>query len=190
MSFLILASSSPRRQELLQQIGVSFQVQSADINEQPLAQEKAEDYVLRMAQEKAQMVAKKHPHKVVLAADTIVLLEQEILTKPRSSEDAVCMLTALSGHRHEVLTAVVARQGNESQYRLERTRVQFAKLSSELIAAYVATGEPLDKAGSYGIQGMGAVLVQSIEGCYSNVVGLPLNKTAELLAAFGVPIWQ
>lgn len=187
---LILASASPRRKQLLAQIGVPVEVCSADIDEAVREAENAEEYVLRMATEKAQAVAARYPQRTVLAADTIVLHQQQILTKPQNAAQAQAMLQQLSGSSHQVLTAVVIMQGARTQAVLERTWVHFAKLSAQQIAAYVATQEPLDKAGSYGIQGRGAVLVQSIEGCYSNVVGLPLAKTAELLEAFNIPIWQ
>ena len=187
---LILASASPRRQELLRQIGVRFQVRSADIDETQYAGESPEDYVLRMAIEKAAAVAKFYPEQPVLAADTIVVLDNEVFTKPAHAEQAKATLARLSGRTHQVLTAVCLTQGAQQKTLLDKTQVTFLALSPAQIAAYVATGEPLDKAGAYGIQGFGAVLVDHIEGCYNTVVGLPLTKVAGLLAQFHLPIWQ
>lgn len=187
---LILASGSPRRRELLQQIGVEFKVVTSAIDETPLPQESATAYVARMAQEKALAVAHLQPQHTILAADTIVVLHDKILIKPANREDAENILQQLSGRTHQVLTAVCLLSSEHMLQHTESTQVTFKTLTAAQITAYVATQEPMDKAGAYGIQGKGAVLVEKINGCYSNVVGLPLAKTAELLHSFNIPIWH
>lgn len=186
---LILASSSPRRRELLSQIGVHFTVQSADIDETPHACEPASAYVARLAVQKALAVAQ-HSTQPVLGADTTVVLDERILGKPQDADDARMLLGQLSGRTHKVYTAVALVQGTRQEVCVVETSVQFAKLSASEIDAYIATGEPMDKAGAYGIQGLGAVLVQELRGSYSNVVGLPLFETAALLRSFQIPIWE
>ena len=187
---MILASSSPRRRELLQQIGVRFEVDAADIDETPLAGEAAVAYVERMALEKARTVAARHPDEVVLGSDTSVIFQNAILGKPENDADAVSTLKKLSGATHQVLSAVALVSGKQSRVLSVATQVRFRELSDDEIRRYVATGEPADKAGSYGIQGVGAILVAAIEGSYSSVVGLPLTETAALLNEFEVPVWQ
>ena len=187
---MILASSSPRRRELLTQIGVRFRIQAADIDETPLAGEGAVAYVERMALEKARKVAEDHPQEVVLGSDTSVIFSGEILGKPVNNREAEETLQRLSGQTHQVLSAVAVVKGNREKVISVATEVTFRSLSDEEIARYVATGEPADKAGSYGIQGMGAILVAGISGSYSNVVGLPLTETAALLNEFDVPAWH
>jgi septum formation protein len=195
---LILASASPRRQELLQQIGVSFVVQAADIDETPLAGETPLDYVARLARNKASRVAMNNAGSAVLAADTTVVGQQQILGKPESREHGEQMLRLLSGSWHDVSTGVALLvPGNESavapsvvSHQVVTTRVRFRDLSEGEISAYLDTREGIDKAGGYGIQGMGAVLVERIEGSYSNVVGLPLAETAVMLRQSGISIWQ
>jgi len=187
---MILASSSPRRRELLTQIGVRFRIQEADIDETPLAEEPAVAYVERMALEKARKVAEEHPQEVVLGSDTSVIFAGEILGKPVNNREAEETLQRLSGQTHQVLSAVAVVKGNREKVISVATEVTFRSLSDEEIARYVATGEPADKAGSYGIQGMGAILVAGISGSYSNVVGLPLTETAALLNEFDVPAWH
>lgn len=200
---LILASASPRRQELLQQIGVSFVVQAADIDETPLAGEAPLDYVARLARSKASHVAMNNAGSAVLAADTTVVGQQQILGKPESREHGEQMLRLLSGSWHDVSTGVALLvPGNESavapsvvshqvvSHQVVTTRVRFRDLSEGEISAYLDTREGIDKAGGYGIQGMGAVLVERIEGSYSNVVGLPLAETAVMLRQSGISIWQ
>ncbi|RRJ83709.1 Maf family protein [Aestuariirhabdus litorea] len=189
---LYLASNSPRRRELLRQIGVSFESLSVEIDETPLAGEVPEDYVVRMAQEKVRAALSERPHASplpVLCADTTVVLGDRILGKPACREEAVSMLLALSGREHRVLTAVAISDGGSVQTRLIATRVWFGAVTESLAQRYWDSGEAADKAGSYGIQGKGALFVQRIEGSYSAVVGLPLAETAELLAQFGVPYW-
>ncbi|MFV0477176.1 MAG: Maf family protein [Parahaliea sp.] len=184
---LILASASPRRFELLRQIGVQATVQAADIDETPLSGEAPSDYVLRMARNKAHAVAAgADTHTVVLAADTTVVIDGDVLGKPVDYMDALAMLARLSGRTHEVMTAVcVVTEGRVEDIQVT-TKVSFANLNRALCEAYLATDEPWDKAGAYGIQGMGAILVSAIEGSYSNVVGLPLSECWHLLSACGV----
>ncbi|WP_116368557.1 Maf family protein [Parahaliea mediterranea] len=187
MSALVLASASPRRRELLAQIGVQCRVQPADINETPLPGEAPDDYVRRMAQEKAQAVAAALPAGVVvLAADTTVVIDDDVLGKPVDRFDALAMLARLGGRTHQVLSAVCLRAGERCETVVVTTEVTFASLDRELCEAYLATDEPWDKAGAYGIQGLGAVLVERINGSYSNVVGLPLAETWRLLRGFGI----
>ena len=187
---LILASASPRRRELLQQIGVQFRVQVADIDETPQAGETPAAYVARLALGKAQKVAAANPGCVVLGSDTTVVLDDEILGKPENDADAACMLATLAGRRHQVMTAVALVKDDQQRVQTVITNVHFTPLTAAKITAYVATGEPADKAGAYGIQGLGAVLVDAIEGSYSNVVGLPLTETAAMLQEFNIPIWD
>jgi septum formation protein len=185
---LVLASQSPRRRELLEQLGVPHEVRPASTDESVLPGEPARAYVQRVAREKARAV----PGELVLAADTAVVLRGEVLGKPRDAEDARRMLAALSGTAHEVLTGVCVRWGTgEGAVELEAvvsTAVRFAPLRAAEIAWYVATGEPLDKAGAYAIQGAGGAFVLGVEGSVSNVVGLPLAETAELLRRAGLPL--
>ncbi|MGL4475318.1 MAG: Maf family protein [Shewanella sp.] len=187
---LVLASSSPRRKELLAQALFSaeqteFSIVVPDIDETPHQDEAASAYVVRLAIEKAQAGVKlcEHiAHPAVLGSDTIVVLDNQLLGKPQDVSDAKAILRALSGRRHQVMTAVALVTENSVDSRLVTTYVQFCPLSEADIAAYVATGEPMDKAGAYGIQGLGGCFVAAIEGSYSAVVGLPLVETRELLA--------
>ena len=190
---LYLASGSPRRRELLGQIGVPFVVLNAPIDETPWPAESPADYVQRLACAKAQAGLATLPDSgaaVVLGADTSVVLAGRILGKPEDRADAVAMLSALSGHTHEVLTAVALASRERCAVRLVSSQVSFRPLSAGEIEAYWASGEPLDKAGSYAIQGLGAVFVSHLQGSFSAVVGLPLCETAALLADFGIPCWQ
>ncbi len=183
---LVLASQSPRRRELLEQLRIALEVRPAHADEAVLPGEPAREYVLRVAREKARAV----PGEIVLAADTAVVLRGEVLGKPGDASDARRMLHALSGTVHEVLTAVCVRRPS---IRIEvdavvSTAVRFARLSTVEIDWYVATGEPLDKAGAYAIQGAGGAFVLDVQGSVSNVVGLPLAETAELLRRAGLPL--
>ena len=187
---MILASSSPRRRELLQQIGVRFSVEVANIDESVQDAEQPAAYVARLALEKARAVALSHPQAVVLGSDTTVVCDGHILGKPENDSHAQQILAMLSGRSHQVMTAIAVVKDGQSEVRTVVTDVTFCVLSEAQIRAYIATGEPADKAGAYGIQGKGAVLVAAIHGSYSNVVGLPLTETAALLQAFGVPIWE
>jgi septum formation protein len=196
MNPLYLASGSPRRRELLTQIGVPFTAISADIDETPLIDESPAAYVERLARGKAEAgraklaVSESGAPICVLGADTAVVLDGQILGKPVDEADAVAMLMALSDREHEVLTAIAVLDGQRCESRVVRSLVRFRPISREEAAAYWASGEPQDKAGSYGIQGLGAVFVAGLNGSYSAVVGLPMCETAELLGHFGIPCWQ
>lgn len=188
---LVLASQSPRRRELLAQLGLAVEVRPAHADEAVLPGEAPRAYVLRVAREKARAVA----GEVILAADTAVVLAGEVLGKPCDPEDARRMLRALSGTRHEVLTGVCVRRASGALGveldAVVSTEVAFATLSERAIEWYVATGEPLDKAGAYAIQGAGGAFVAEVRGSVSNVVGLPLLETAELLARAGLRLpWE
>ncbi len=190
MSELILASASPRRRELLSQIGVSFHCCPVDIDETPRPEEPPQRYVERLALEKAQACRQQYPEAVVLGSDTSVVVDGQILGKPVDEADAVRMLMRLSGRQHQVMTAVAVVDGERQRIETVTTRVAFIELDEARCRAYWRTGEPCDKAGAYGIQGLGAVLVRGIEGSYSAVVGLPLMQTAALLQQFDIPVWQ
>jgi septum formation protein len=170
---LVLASRSPRRSEILQQAGISFVVRPADIDETPRPDEHPRDYVMRVAREKALAVAA-GPAEIVLGADTTVVVGSRMLGKPRDTADAVRMLEALSGQRHEVITGICLRTAARSIEDCSASSVWFAALSRREIEEYVAGGEPMDKAGAYAIQGVASRFVERIEGCYFNVVGLPV----------------
>ncbi len=192
---IYLASQSPRRKELLQQIGIAFQQIHCGIDETPLLSEAPEAYVTRMAEEKAlagwqQLTLDHLPARPVLAADTSVILGMKILGKPENEPQACDMLLSLSGNSHEVFTAVAVTDGNNLSVRVSRTVVRMAAFDRKVAEAYVATGEPMDKAGAYGIQGKGAVLVDSITGSYTGVVGLPVKETADLLQNLGISPWH
>jgi septum formation protein len=187
---LVLASSSPRRRDLLSQLGLHFTVSAADLDETPLPAEAADVYVLRLAREKARTVAARFPGAWVLAADTTVALGTELLGKPVDDAEARDMLTRLSGKTHSVYTGV-ALAGRADAATVVHTGVTFRTVTAEEIAWYVSTGEPLDKAGAYGMQGKGAFLVSGLEGSPTNVIGLPLAETLELLTRAGVPLpWR
>ena len=179
-----LASKSPRRRELLALLLKEFECLATNIDETPFTGEKAEDYVLRMATEKA--VAAKVVDGAVIGSDTVVVLSGNILQKPASVEDAKGMLSALSGQTHQVMTAVAIMIDGRLQTALCKTKVMFALLNESMIEAYLTTDEPWDKAGAYGIQGQAGSFVRSIQGSYSSVVGLPLCETRELLQAEGI----
>ncbi len=184
---LILASASPRRRDLLAQLGVSYRCDPADIDEARQPREKPSDYVLRLAQEKAAVVAARCPNVAVLAADTSVVIDEDVLGKPRDHFDGLAMLARLSGRRHVVLTGICLHTpGGEVHGQVVETGVQFLQLTREQCEAYLATEEPWDKAGGYGIQGLAGAFVSAIDGSYSNVVGLPLAETWQLLAAHGI----
>jgi septum formation protein len=188
---IILASNSPRRREMLKQIGLDFAVDPADVDEGVLPDEEPGAYALRVAQGKAQVAARKTGGGIVIAADTIVVLGDRILGKPVDASDAERMLNLLSGREHRVITGLVLLDASSgrSLARTSVTRVWFRALSSGEIRSYAASGEPLDKAGAYGIQEKGALLVQKIDGCYFNVVGLPLSLLGEMLSEFGISLW-
>jgi len=180
-SQFVLASASPRRAELLTAAGFAFEVAHADIDETPLPRESADGYVLRLAEGKARAVAARFPDHAVLGADTTVVVDGHILGKPADAADAVAMLRRLQGRAHEVLTGVALVAHGRAQVVLETTRVWFEPMTEDEIAVYVATGEPMDKAGAYGIQGWAARHVTRVEGSYSNVVGLPVAAVHALV---------
>jgi septum formation protein len=182
---LILASSSPRRRELLTQAGYVFEVHPAHVNEDPRPDEDPIAYVVRLARDKAQAVfaAVNDPEAIVLGADTTVTLDGHILAKPEDAPDAARMLRLLSGRTHRVITGVAVATAKGTEVAAEVTGVQFLTLSDKEIAAYIATGEPMDKAGAYGIQGLAAKWIPRVEGCYFNVVGLPLALVNSMLEA-------
>jgi septum formation protein len=182
---IVLASASPRRKQLLEQIGIRCRIHVCDIDETPHEGEAAIDFVARMALEKARAV--EHTENLpVLAADTVVAQDGLILGKPKDKADAVAMLQRLQGRRHEVITAVALGWQNNEYLELSQSFVWFKPLSFDECEAYWRSGEPVDKAGAYGIQGLGAVFVERIEGSYSGVMGLPLFETAKLLERIGI----
>jgi len=185
---LILASSSPRRAEILTAVGWEYEKQTADIDESELSGEKPDDYVRRLAREKAEAVAGKLTDALVLGADTIVVIENQIVGKPKDTTDARRMLKLLSGNWHEVLTGValvkIAEGNSETKVDLQRTRVKFAALSDTEIEFLIERGEPLDKAGAYAVQAQAALFIEQIEGDYWNVVGLPVSLVYELSKTF------
>ena len=178
---LILASASPRRAELLRNVGIPFTVDPAHVPEQPLAGERPIDYAQRLARDKALAVFARHPNATVLGADTVVVVDEHLLEKPVDATDAARMLRLLSGRTHEVITGVCLVAPGFERTQAETTQVTFSELSDEEIADYVRSGEPMDKAGAYGIQGLASRWVTRIEGCYFNVVGLPIAKVYNLL---------
>jgi len=186
---LILASSSPRRRELLGGLGLRFTVRAVDLDETPLPGEKPEETVLRLAREKA--AARAHPGEIVLAADTVVVIDGELLGKPRDPEDARRMLARIAGREHTVFTGVAVEEpGRGRVTEIASSRVRMAPLTSEQIEWYVETGEPMDKAGSYAVQGIGALFVEEVFGNYTNVVGLPLPLTWKLFRAVGYELME
>lgn len=192
VDFVYLASASPRRRELLQQIGVSFRVVGAAVGETVLAGEGPAAYVARLAAAKANTGWNNSRDTVripVLAADTAVALEGQILGKPSDQEHAECMLSRLSGRTHEVWTAVALRAAGGLQSRISRSEVTFRSITAGEARAYWETGEPGDKAGAYAIQGRAAIFIAELRGSYSGVMGLPLFETAELLSQAGVLRW-
>ncbi|OGA28931.1 MAG: septum formation protein Maf [Betaproteobacteria bacterium RIFCSPLOWO2_02_FULL_65_24] len=198
-SYFYLASRSPRRRELLHQIGVDHQVltqrikseRGSDVNEDPLPGEKPRDYVLRVCRDKAEsgwnrVIQRKLPLRGVLAADTTVCIGDEILGTPVDAAEAADFLARLSGREHEVLTAIAFKFGERMETGLSATAVRFRALERAEIERYVAGGEPMDKAGAYGIQGHAGAFIIEIRGSYSGVMGLPLYETAQLLKRFGI----
>jgi septum formation protein len=184
-----LASRSPRRRELLEQIGVPHVVAVADIDEAVLSGESPADYVVRMARSKGQAVRSHGAALPVLAADTIVVIDERIHGKPASEEEGIAMLAQLSGRSHQVLTAVSLVAAGGVNHRLSASEVRFRPLTRAECLAYWRTGEPRDKAGGYAVQGRGAVFIEYLSGSYSGVMGLPLFETAQLLGAAGVSCW-
>jgi nucleoside triphosphate pyrophosphatase len=185
---LILASGSPRRAELLTAAGIAFEVLPVEVDETPLHAEPPDAHVRRLAEAKARTVFARRPDATVLGADTVVVIHDRILGKPRNAADAAAMLRMLSGRVHEVLTGVaimgssILKPGPSVSVSVARTQVWFAKLSDEEIEWYVATGEPLDRAGAYAIQGLASRFVERIDGSYTNVVGLPVGTVYRMLS--------
>jgi len=184
---LILASTSPRRREILAALDVKFTVNDVEIDERRLDNETAEDMVLRLASEKVAAAQVVRPDRVI-GADTAVVLGETILGKPRNRDEAVAMLLSLSGRRHRVFTGVALRGPNGVQTALSSTDVYFRAISQDEAHAYWQSGEPCDKAGAYGIQGLGGAFVERLDGSYSGVVGLPVFETVKLLQSAGIDV--
>jgi septum formation protein len=178
---LILASASPRRSELLRNAGIAFTVEPAHVPEQAYPDEQPLQYAQRLARDKARAIFARYPDSVVLGADTIVVADEHLLEKPRDDEDAARMLRLLSNREHQVITGVCIAAPGFEKTEAEITDVRFGPLTEEEIASYVATGEPLDKAGAYAIQGNASRWVERIDGCYFNVVGLPVPRVYRML---------
>jgi septum formation protein len=183
---LVLASGSPRRRELLSAAGFTFDVRSVDVDERREDGEPAAAYVERLARAKAQAAAGRDPDRAVIGADTVVVVDDDVLGKPRDGSDATRMLRLLSGRAHDVLTGVAVVWRGRTTSHVERTTVWFAPLSEGDIAWYVGSGEPMDKAGAYAIQSLASRFIPRIEGSYSNVVGLPVASVVELLRRAGL----
>ena len=184
---LILASESPRRAELLQAAGFAFQIRAAGVDESARPGENPREHVVRLAREKAEAIDVDDPEAIVLGSDTVVVVGRRMLGKPRNGQEAAEMLRLLSGKSHKVLTGVALRRGDERLVAVESTRVRFLPLDEQEIAWYLATREPLDKAGAYAIQGGASRFIDHIEGSYTNVVGLPVATVYRLLLRLGWP---
>lgn len=188
MQSIVLASASPRRKELLEQVAVSFIVDAASINEH-ITKSDPKEYVKELSRRKAEAVAQKHPGRIVLGADTVVVSNGEIMGKPKDERAALAMLYRLSGHSHKVYTGVTLyrlEEGNDYEQKtfVECTEVVMFANDEPVLREYIATGEPMDKAGAYGIQGKGALLVKEIHGDYNNVVGLPVARVVREILSF------
>jgi septum formation protein len=184
---IVLASGSPRRRQLLEMLRIPFRVLAPDVDEHVLAGEAPAAYVTRLSRVKAEAVASRAPGDVILAADTTVVLDGAIFEKPTSPDDAVRMLSLLQGRTHEVMTSVAVMRDSEIAQALDVSRVTFRPADEATLRAYAATGEPLDKAGAYAIQGLGAPLIDRVEGDFFGVMGLPLRLALDLLGRFGRP---
>ncbi len=187
MNPIVLASGSPRRKQLLEMLRIPFRVISPDVDEHVLPGEEPGHYVTRLSRAKAEAVVRRAPGEVVLAADTTVVLGGALFEKPTSQANAVEMLSRLQGQTHEVMTAVAVARDGELAQALDVSRVTFRPVDRATLEAYVATGEPMDKAGAYAIQGLGAPLIERVEGDFFGVMGLPLRLALDLLARFGRP---
>ena len=183
---VVLASASPRRRQLLDLIGITHEVRPANIDETMRPRENPRRHAERLAREKATAVATRDPDLITIAADTIVVVNRKVLGKPKDTDDAARMLALLSGREHVVTTAVAVSRGKKLRSAVEEVRVKFRRLRDDEIEAYIATGEPMDKAGAYGIQGYGATIVERIEGDYFAVMGLPIVRLIGLLRDVGV----
>ena len=182
---LVLASASPRRADLLRAAGFDFEIAPADVDESICPGESADEYVARLARQKAEAVGRRFAGDCVIAADTAVVVDGTILGKPADAADAARMLRLLSGRTHEVLTGVALRWMGRHRVRMERSRVEFEPLSEGDVASYVASGEPFDKAGGYAIQGLASRFTRVVDGPYDNVVGLPVGCVRDMLADLG-----
>ncbi|MEZ5344984.1 MAG: Maf family protein [Pyrinomonadaceae bacterium] len=182
---LILASGSPRRAEILNAVGWEFEKIVPEVDESQLEDEIPEDYVIRVSKKKSDAVASHHPEKLILAADTVVVIENRILGKPIDRDDAKSMIAQLSGRSHEVLTGIALSQNGKTETAVQRTEVKFSSLSEAETAFLVENGSPLDKAGAYAVQAQAALFIEKIDGDYWNVVGLPINLVYRLAAEFG-----
>lgn len=185
---VVLASASPRRQELLRQVGVTFRVVPSRVDEQVSVPMTPGELVRYLALAKARDVAQREQGALVLGSDTIVVVDEQVLGKPRDRAEAIAMLQSLSGRSHQVMTGIALVQGDRELVDHEVTTVQFRALEQGEIERYVDTGEPMDKAGAYGIQGRAAAMISAIAGDYFTVVGLPLSRTVQMLAQFGVRV--
>ncbi|HXN76215.1 MAG TPA: Maf family protein [Gemmatimonadaceae bacterium] len=183
---VVLASGSPRRRDLLNLIGIEHEVRPANIDETMRLREAPRRHAERLAREKASAVAMRDPDLITIGADTVVVINRKVLGKPADADDAARMLRMLSGREHTVITAVAVSRGRKLRSAIEEVRVKFRRLRDDEIEAYVATGEPMDKAGAYGIQGYGATIVERIEGDYFAVMGLPLMRLVGLMRDVGV----
>ncbi|HJQ09692.1 MAG TPA: Maf family protein [Gemmatimonadaceae bacterium] len=183
---VVLASGSPRRRQLLELIGIDHKVSPSNIDETMRPRETPRRHAERLAREKASAIATREPDRVTIAADTIVVINRKVLGKPRDEEDARRMLSMLSGRQHTVITAVAVARGRKLRSAVEEVGVKFRRLREDEIDAYIATGEPMDKAGAYGIQGFGATIVECVNGDYFAVMGLPLARLVALLRDLGV----
>jgi septum formation protein len=183
---VVLASGSPRRHDLLNLVGISHEVRPANIDETMRIRETPHRHAERLAREKASAVATRDAGLITIGADTIVVVNRKVLGKPTDADHAAAMLRQLSGRQHTVITAVAVSRGKKLRSAVEEVRVKFRKLRDDEIEAYIATGEPLDKAGAYGIQGYGATIVECVEGDYFSVMGLPLARLVGLLRDVGV----
>ncbi len=183
---VVLASGSPRRRQLLELVGIEHEVLPSNIDETLRPRETPRRHAERLAREKASAIATREPGKITIAADTIVVINRKVLGKPRDEDDARRMLSMLSGREHTVITAVAVARGRKLRSAVEEVRVKFRRLRDEEIDAYIATGEPMDKAGAYGIQGFGATIVECVDGDYFAVMGLPLARLVTLLRDLGV----
>ncbi|MDP9204572.1 MAG: Maf family protein [Gemmatimonadota bacterium] len=183
---VILASGSPRRHDLLNLVGIAHEVCAPNIDETMRNRETPHRHAERLAREKARAVATRDPNLVTIGADTIVVVNRKVLGKPTGADHAAAMLRQLSGRRHTVVTAVAVSRGKKLRSAVEEVRVRFRTLHDDEIKAYIATGEPLDKAGAYGIQGYGATIVECVDGDYFSVMGLPLARLVGLLRDVGV----
>jgi septum formation protein len=185
---IVLASASPRRQELLRQVGLTFRVVPSQVDEQVAEPMQPADLVKYLALAKARDVAQREPGALIIGSDTIVVVDDRVLGKPQNRADAIDMLGSLSGRSHQVMTGIALVEGSRELVDYEVTTVQFRPLNQGEIGRYVDSGEPMDKAGAYGIQGRAAAMISAIAGDYFTVVGLPLSRTVQMLAQFGVHV--